>query len=247
MTAWLRGKVVENKQWCANLFSLKIHTDPLAFSAGQFIQVGLDIENKLLSRPYSLINTPEDSLLEIHFNLVKKGLLSPRLASLAAGDSLQVSDRANGLLTLDEVPDIPHLWLLATGTGVGPFLSILKTAAPWQRFEKIILGYSVKTADNQAYLTDFSTIQQQHPQQFSFVPFITREKTDKTINARITTSIENGDLEKRVNLTLTEDSSHIMLCGNSKMVANVTTLLERRGLRRHTRREPGHIATEKYY
>ena len=247
MTAWLRGKVVENKQWCPNLFSLKIHTDPLTFSAGQFIQVGLDIENKLLSRPYSLINTPEDSLLEIHFNLVKKGLLSPRLAGLAAGDSIRVSDRASGLLTLDEVPDIPHLWLLATGTGVGPFLSILKTATPWQRFEKIILGYSVKTADNQAYLTDFSTLQQQHPEQFSFVPFITREKTDKTINTRITTSIENGEFEKRVNLTLTEDSSHIMLCGNSKMVANVTTLLEKRGLRRHTRREPGHIATEKYY
>ncbi len=247
MTAWLPGKVVENKQWCANLFSLKIRTSPLAFSAGQFVKVGLDIDDKILARPYSLVNTPEDSLLEIHFNCVAKGLLSPRLAKLSVGDNIKISERATGLLTLDEVPDVPHLWLIATGTGVGPFISILKTSVPWQRFKKIILGYSVKTAENQAYMKDFADLHLQHPEQFSFIPFTTREKTSETVNTRITTSIKKGELEKHVGIRLAADSSHIMLCGNSTMVGDVTALLEERGLRRHTRREPGQIATEKYY
>ena len=96
-------------------------------------------------------------------------------------------------------------------------------------------------------MDDFSALESQHPEQFSFVPFVTREKTPDAMNSRITTSIETGELEKHVELKLTADSSHIMLCGNSTMVGDVTALLETRGLRRHTRREPGHIATEKYY
>lgn len=247
MTAWLQGKVVENKQWCADLFSLKISASPLKFTAGQFIKVGLDINNKLLSRPYSLVNTPQDSLLEIHFNRVEEGLLTPHLSNLIKGDTIQVSERASGLLTLDEVPDVPHLWLLATGTGIGPFLSILKMPEPWQRFKKITLAYSAKTLEKQAYSAEFETLQSRYPEQFCFVPFITREKSPETINSRITTSIENGELEKRVNLKLSPDSSHIMLCGNSKMISDATMLLENRGLRRHTHREPGHIAIEKYY
>ncbi len=247
MATWLQGTVVENKQWCADLFSLKISASPLKFTAGQFVKVGLEINNKLLFRPYSLINTPQDSLLEIHFNRVAKGNLSPRLAELAKGDVIQISDRTSGLLTLDEVPDVPHLWLLATGTGIGPFLSILKTPEPWQRFKRITLAYSVKTLEQQAYSAEFENLQLCYPEQFCFVPFITREKSADSINSRITTSIENGDLEKRVNLKLSPDSSHIMLCGNSKMITEVTTLLEDRGLRRHSRREPGHIAIEKYY
>jgi len=247
MITWLPGKVVEKKQWCADLFSLKISTSPLIFSSGQFVSVGLDIENKVLARPYSLVNTPQETLLEIHFNSVKDGILSHRLAGLVAGDTVQISDRASGLLTLEEVPDVSHLWLFATGTGIGPFLSVLKTSEPWQRFEKIILCYSVKTLEKLAYRDDFAKLRLRYPEQFCFVPFITREEIPETIHSRITTSIENGELESRAVLKISPNSNHIMLCGNSKMVGDVTTLLEKRGLRRHTRREPGHIATEKYY
>lgn len=247
MATWLQGTVVENRQWCEDLFSLKIRTDPIDFTAGQFVRVALDIENEQVARPYSLVNTPQEPLLEVHFNTVQDGLLSPRLAALSAGDSIQVAERAAGFLTVNEVPDIPHLWLLATGTGIGPFLSILKTAEPWERFEKIILGYSVKTLEKLAYRADFEALQQQYSDQFHFVPFVTREAATGTINARMTTSIENGELEQHTGVKLSPDSSHVMLCGNADMISNVKTLLEARGMRRHLRREPGHIATEKYY
>jgi len=248
MVAWTKGIVVEKKQWCENLFSLKISlSNPLQFNAGQFVNIALDIKDKRVGRPYSLVNSPQDTVLEIHFNAVKSGILSPKLANLNTGDTLYVSEKASGLLTLSEVPDISHLWLLATGTGIGPFLSLVKTAEPWQRFKKIILAYSVKTLENQAYQSEFKILQSRYPEQFYFVPFITREEIKNTYHTRITDSIKNGSLEKYVGLTFSADNSHIMLCGNSLMISEVTTLLEERGLRRHTRREPGNIAIEKYY
>ncbi len=188
MAKWLQGTVVEQHLWCTDLFSIKIRTDPLQFKAGQFVNVGLIIDNKRLARPYSLVNTPQEALLEIHFNTVTNGTLSPLLASLKTGDNIEVSDRSSGLLTLDEIPDVPHLWLFATGTGVGPFLSILKTPEPWQRFEKIVLGYSVKNLEKLAYRSDFEALQTQHPDQFCFLPCVTREKIKATINSRITAS-----------------------------------------------------------
>jgi len=246
-TKWLQGTIVENHQWCDDLFSLKIRTDPLDFTAGQFVRVALDIDTERVARPYSLVNAPHEPLLEIHLNTVTNGVLSPHLTALTAGDSIQVADRTAGFLTVNEVPDIPHLWLLATGTGIGPYLSILKTVDPWKRFEKVIMGYSVQTLEKLAYRADFEALQQQHPDQFCFVPFVTREAVPGTINARMTTSIENGEFEQHTGVKLSPDTSHVMLCGNADMISNVKTLLEKRGMRRHLRREPGHIATEKYY
>ncbi len=249
MVNWLEGKVVENKQWSDDLFSLKIATELLTFKAGQFVNVGLvdKQDNKILARPYSLINCPQEPLLEIHFNVVKNGRLSPQLGSLKMGDTIQVSDRCSGLLTLDEIPDVKYLWLFATGTGIGPFLSNLKTSEPWTRFKKIILAYSVKTQKNLAYRTELDNLQMQYPEQFCFVPMITREKISDTLHSRITNSLKNGDLEQHAGLKLALDSNHVILCGNSKMISDATLLLEKRGLQRHTRRIPGQISIEKYY
>ncbi len=247
MTTWLTGKVAETKQWSPELFSLKIRTKQLNFQAGQFVNIGLEINGKIISRPYSLVNSPQDSLLEIHFNNVTNGNLSPKLADLIVNDVIQVSDHANGLLILDEVPVVSNLWLLATGTGIGPFLSILKTTQPWSRFRKIVLLYSVKTLNMFAYHADIEALKLQHPEQFIFASLITREEITNTINARITNSIKNGVIEEYTQLILSPESNHIMLCGNSKMISEVSAELENRGFRRHTRREPGQIAIEKYY
>ncbi len=247
MITWLQGEIVKNKQWCPALYSLTIKAPPLAFKAGQFVMVGLDIEGSTIARPYSLINTPDAPLLEVHFNTVKDGKLSPHLARLTPGDKIQIANRASGLLTLDETPDTPHLWLFATGTGIGPFIAILNTAKPWQRYEKIVLCYSVKTHEGLAYHANFKALQSRYNEQFYYLPFVTREHAPDTIHDRITTYLDNGKLEHHVGLKLSAETSHVMLCGNSNMLTDVTTLLEDKGLRRHSRREPGQIATEKYY
>ncbi len=247
MADWLKSNVVEKVQWNERLFSLHMQPGLDDFIAGQFVRVGLDIDGERIARPYSLVNKPGDDRLEIYFNIVPEGPLSSRLAALEAGDEIYVTHRANGFLTIDEVPESRHLWLLATGTGVGPFLSILKTQKPWQRFEKIVLAYSVRTVSELSYQQQISELQQQHPQQFVYAPFVTREAMTGARQQRIPQSIEDGSLEQQTGLIINEKDSHVMMCGNSEMISSVSKCLEKRGMRKHRRREPGHITTEKYH
>ncbi len=247
MAGWLSGRIVEKIQWNERLFSLRIQADFQDFMPGQFVRVALDIGGERVARPYSLVNKPDDELLEVYFNIVPEGPLSPKLAELAVDDEIFVSDKANGFLTVEEVPECKHLWLLATGTGVGPFLSILKSEQAWQRFEKVVLAYSVRDLSELTYRDIISAIEEQRGGQFIFVPFVTRDDVEGAIRQRIPLSIEDSSLEKRTGITINEKDSHIMMCGNSAMISDVSECLEKRGLRKHRRREPGHLTTEKYH
>lgn len=244
---WLSGKVVEKKQWNERLFSLRIQADFEGFQSGQFVRVALDIDGERVARPYSLVNVPEDNLLEIYFNIVSEGPLTPKLAELDVDDEIFVTSKANGFLIVDEVPECKHLWLFATGTGVGPFLSILKNQETWQRFEKIVLAYSVSDASELTYRERIAEIEKNHAEQFVFVPVITRERVAGAVDKRIPVSLEDGSLEDMTGININQTDSHIMMCGNSAMISDVTECLEKRGLRKHRRREPGHITTEKYH
>ena len=246
MADWLTGKITHKKQWNDRLYSLRIAAEFSGFEAGQFVRVALDIDGERVARPYSLVNCPGEDL-EIYFNIVPEGPLSSRLAALEVGDEIFVTDKANGFLTITEVPDCKHLWLFATGTGLGPFLSLLKSDLAWQRFEKIVLAYSVRDATELSYLKEIDEIKQQHGGQFVFVPVVTREIVKDAINERIPVSIEKGSLEKIAQISINENDSHVMMCGNSAMISSVSEVLEKRGMRKHRRREPGHITTEKYH
>lgn len=247
MAEWRKGKVTELHYWTEDLVSLRFDADIAGFKAGQFVRIGLDIEGERIGRPYSLVNAPEERPLEIFFNIVPGGPLSPRLAGLGRGDPLWVNETASGFLVLDEIPDSRHLWMLATGTAIGPFLSILKTEAPWQRFEKIVLAYSVRRVAEMAYRDTISELVSEHADQLEFVPFVTREPLEGAIQKRIQAAIESRELEDRAGLPLTPEHSHVMLCGNSGMITAVSELLAERGMKRHRRREPGHVTTEKYH
>jgi len=247
MANWLKGVIKEKIQWNERLFSLRIAAPLNQFTAGQFVRVGLDIQGELVARPYSLVNAPDEELLEIYFNIVAEGPLTPKLAQLGKGDEVQVVDKASGFLTIGEVPEVDYLWMIATGTGIGPFLSSLKTDEPWQRFKKVILAYSVRSVEELSYMETITLLQARHAKQFKFVPIVTREFMDGAINVRINTSIEDGSLEDQCGVSINANNSHIMMCGNSAMIKDVSELLEARGLRKHRRREPGHITTEKYH
>jgi ferredoxin--NADP+ reductase len=247
MPDWLTGTITGNRQWTRRLFSLRFQAPIGDFKAGQFVRVALEIDGETIARPYSLVNAPGESALEIFFNIVPEGPLTPRLASLRQGDTIMVANKPYGLLTLDEVPDSRHLWMLATGTGVGPFVSILKSDPAWQRFEKIVLVYSVRTAGELAYQDVLDDIGSRYQQQFSFVPLVTREQREGIINRRVTDALESGELEAKAGFGINADDSHVMMCGNSAMINDVTELLESRDMRKHLRREPGHITTEKYH
>jgi len=247
MAKWLDGVVVENYRWTARLTSLKIEAALGPVQAGQFVGVGLEIDGEIVARPYSLVNPPQESTLEIYFNIVPEGPLSPRLFALEKGDKVLVATNPAGFLTVSEVPETRHLWMMATNTGVGPFLSILGTDEVWQRFDRVILCYSVRTRQELAYSSFIEKLSAAHADKFCFVPIITREDSANSIRARIPASIESGELERAAGVALCAEDSHVMMCGNSEMIKEVSAVLESRGMRRHRRREPGHFTSEKYH
>jgi len=247
MTTWIKAQVVGKRHWTTRLVSLQFEADISPFTAGQFVRCGMDIDGERVARPYSLINTPETLPHEIYFNIVEDGLLTPHLATLNTGDEFWVCDACNGFLTLDELPIASNLWMLSTGTGVGPFISILKTEQIWQQFKQVVLVHAVSNADELAYSELIDDTQRQHPTTFHYLPFVSREKIAETIHGRIPDAIQNRTLESTAGLPLNAEHSHVMLCGNAGMIKDASELLEQRGMSRHRRSAPGHITIEKYY
>jgi ferredoxin--NADP+ reductase len=247
MATWNEGKVIENYNWGANLYTLHIDAGIEPYEAGQFARIGLEIDGEIVGRPYSLVNAPGTKPLEIYYIEVPEGPLTSRLSHLQSGDSILIAPRANGFLILDEVPQSRHLWLMATGTGVGPFLAMLDTEKPWQRFEKVVLVYAVRTLAELSYQHRINEVLRRHPGQFVYIPFISREASQFAMPGRVSTAIIEGTLEARAELKLSPEDSQIMLCGNPQMVEDTTNLLIERGLRKHRRKEPGHITVENYW
>ncbi len=246
MAAWLEGRIVERTVWTDTHFSLRIACTRPDFVAGQFIRVALDIDGERVARPYSCVNSPDTDGFEIFFNIVPSGPLSKPLSTLQVGDTLWLSDRCNGLLTLHEVPDTARdLWLVATGTGVGPFLSILHTTATWQRFDQVILAYGVREASQLAYSALIDQLCQRHTN-LHFIPCVTQQTPDSAYAGRVTQALADGQLEARAGTSI-GNTSHFMLCGNTAMIRDMTTALKQRGLKKHLRRDPGHISSEKYH
>ena len=130
MSKWLEGRVIENRHWTEALFSLRVEGVHLQYEAGQFVRIGIE---PALVRAFSFVNQPDDPVLEFYGIVVPEGPLSPRLAQLKKGDQMVVASNPAGFLVLREVPDAETLWLVSTGTGIAPFLSILRTETPWRR------------------------------------------------------------------------------------------------------------------
>lgn len=247
MPGWLEGRVVENRRHNEYLTALIIDVELGDYEAGQFVRIGLPDGEEVLARPYSLVNTPEETHLEVYFNIVEEGPLSPRLFALEAGDSILVADNPSGFLTVSEIPECRHLWMVATGTGIGPFLAILKSETAWQRFENIVLCYSVSYAQELAYQEVIESVARQHREKFVYIPIVTRETYADALGQRVPALIRSGELEQRAGLALNSSDSHVMMCGSSNMITDVSAELNARDMKKHRRRDPGHFTTEKYH
>jgi ferredoxin--NADP+ reductase len=244
---WVKGRVVAKRQWNHRLFSMQLDAPVEEFKAGQFTQVALDIGADRVGRPYSLVNPPQDRPLEIYFNSVPEGPLTPRLSELNPGDDLWVAAKASGVFTLDTMPAARDLWLIATGTALGVYLSILRTADPWARFERILLVHGVRASDELTYGDTIGALRDAHGERFGFVPVLSRERREGILHGRITPLLISGEVEAHAGVAIDAEHSHLMLCGQAEMIKEVRAFLEARGLRRHRRNEPGHYTTEQYH
>jgi ferredoxin/flavodoxin---NADP+ reductase len=249
---WIQGRIVGKRQWTRSLFSLQCDAPGFQpFVAGQFARVGLPIADEIVGRPYSLVNAPDDPLLEIYAIEVAGGPLSPRLNALQVGDRLHVMPRANGFFSVRETPAADTLWCIATGTGLGPFLSILRTDEPWQQFKRVVLVHGTRHAEELTYRSEIDAIKEWRGDGLSVISLVSRDITwpalsGSVLRGRITTALKEGTLEIMAGAKL-DTSAHVMLCGNPDMVRDMVTEMESRQMRKHRRREPGHYTTEAYW
>ncbi|PIJ49898.1 ferredoxin--NADP(+) reductase [Erwinia sp. OLTSP20] len=248
MAEWVNATVKQVNNWTDALFSLTVNAPIAPFTAGQFAKLALEIEGERVQRAYSYVNAPRDSDLEFYLVLVPEGKLSPHLYALKPGDQLMVTKDAAGFFILEEIPECETLWMLATGTAIGPYVSILQEGNDLERFSNIVLIHAARYAADLSYLPLMQQLQQRYKGKLRIQTVVSREEMPGSLNGRLPALIASGALEKAVGLPLRAENSHVMLCGNPQMVRDTQQLLkESRGMQKHLRRKPGHMTSEHYW
>ncbi|MGE4405181.1 ferredoxin--NADP reductase [Pseudomonas sp.] len=249
-----RQRLLEVQTLTPNLFTLRTSRDPgFRFSAGQFARLGVRKPSGcIVWRAYSMVSAPHDEFLDFFSIVVPDGEFTSELSRLQVGSELLVDKQAFGYLTLDRFPDGRDLWLLASGTGLAPFLSILQDFEAWQRFERIVLVYSVREACELAYQQLIRELPARAyleglGDKLTYLPVVTREQVPGMLHGRITTLIENGELERAAGLRFEPQHSRIMLCGNPQMIEDTRAILKARDLNLSLTRRPGQVAVENYW
>ena len=247
MSEWLTGRVIANRHWTGMLFSLRVEAPRLRFEAGQFVRIALDSGGERVARPFSFVNPPEDPVLEFYGVVVPQGPLSPLLARLSPGDALYVAPNPAGFLVLSELPDAETLWLVSTGTGIAPFLSILRTAAARKRYQNVVLVHAARFARELVYRELVDDFIAAWRGRFRYVTLASREAAPGALAGRIPAAIRDGRLEAAAGLALSPQCSQVMLCGNPGMLKDAAAALAERGMRKHRRRAPGHVTVESFW
>lgn len=247
-------RILAVRRWTEKLFSFRTtRYAGFRFQPGQFARLGIASgRGGIIWRPYSMVSAAYDEYLEFFSIIVPDGAFTTRLAKLGVGDVLRVEKQPYGFLTVDRFVDGRDLWMLASGTGVAPFLSILRDQQVWERFDNLVLAYSVREARDLAYREEIAALPDDelfapHGAKLRFVPIVTREKVPGMLDRRLTQLFVDRGLEERLALPLDADRSRILICGNPQMLDDLRDVLTGRGLRPDRSREPGQLAFENYW
>jgi ferredoxin--NADP+ reductase len=244
--SWVKGRVTDRRDWDEGLCSLFVDAPLGSFRPGQFINVGLSLGGQRVRRAYSPASAP-GAPLELYLVRVPGGALSPHLYRLQIGDELDVDTEAHGFFVLSELPRARDLWLLATGTGLGPYLAMLRDGAILDSFERVTLVHGVRRAAQLGYREELVALERSSSMKFRYLAATSRDESAQALHGRITSLYRSGELERAAACPLAPQVAHVMLCGNPDMISEMMTHLALKGLKKHRRREPGHITTEKYW
>lgn len=243
---WTHGVVERKIVWDHGLFTLVVRAPGVEpFEPGQFLQLGIDTATGHLHRPYS-VASPHGEQLDFFVVLVEDGKLTPHLWAMEVGDKIDVSTKAAGSFTLKHCPPARTLWLMSTGTGLAPYIAMLRTAAPWTNHERIVVVHGARHGRDLAYQEEFAQFAERYTDRFRYIPVISREQFPGALHGRITTCIENGTLETAGGQVFSNESC-VMLCGNPDMLNEAEELLAARGLTRNKPKSPGQIIVERYW
>lgn len=243
---WTQGVVQRKVVWAEGLFTLEIRAPEVAeFEPGQFLQLGFDQEDGHLHRPYS-VASPHGEVLDFFIVLVEDGKLTPHLWKMEEGSEIDVSLKAAGSFTLKHCPEASTLWLVATGTGLAPYIAMLRTEEAWESYENIKVVHGVRHGSDLAYQPELAAHKEARGDRFEYIPVVSREEIDGALSGRITNCINDGTLEKAANQQFDTDCC-VMMCGNPAMLNEMESILGERGIKKHKRKEPGQIVVERYW
>ncbi len=247
-------RVLTVHHWTDSLFSFTTTRDQsFRFLNGQFTMIGISVEGKPLMRAYSMVSANYDETLEFLSIKVPNGPLTSRLMHVKPGDPLLVNSKAVGTLILQNVLPGKNLYLLSTGTGMAPFMSVIKDPETYERFERVILVHGTRLVSELAY---HDYLQNELPNneffgelvrnQFIYYPTVTREPFKN--QGRITDLIHSGKLASDVGLpAMDKDQDRVMICGSPDMLRDLKNIFTTRGWNEGNMSEPGHFVIERAF
>ncbi len=255
MVALATEHVIDVHHWNDSLFSFRTTRDPgFRFDSGQFVMIGLEVDGRPLMRAYSIASANYEEHLEFFSIKVANGPLTSRLQHLKPGDPLIVSRKPTGTLVLNDLKPGRHLYLLGTGTGLAPFMSLVRDPETYDRYEKIVIAHGVRNVNDLAYKDYLETELPQHEylgelvrEKLIYYPTVTRESFRN--QGRITDNIVDGAMSNAIGLPpLDPATDRVMLCGSPSMLDDTCALLDTRGFQVSPRtREPGDYVIERAF
>ncbi|MBU3724153.1 MAG: ferredoxin--NADP reductase [Burkholderiaceae bacterium] len=236
MSKYHKEKVLSVHHWNDTLFSFTTtRRQGLRFRNGHFLMIGLEVDGKPLVRAYSVVSPNYEEHLEFLSIKVPDGPLTSRLQNIQVGDDILVSEKSVGTLVLDDLNPGKHLYLFSTGTGMAPFMSIIRDPDTYDRFEKVILIHGVRLVSELAYADYLKNELPQHEflgemvrDKLIYYPTVTREAFKQT--GRLTTAIETGQLFRDIGLPPLDPAvDRGMICGSPAMLKETSEMLDARG------------------
>lgn len=254
MSKYIEERVTDVRHWTDTLFSFRTTRDPsFRFRNGEFVMVGIEVEGKPLLRAYSVASANYEDELEFYSIKVPDGPLTSRLQHLKVGDPIILGKKPTGTLVLDNLKPGKHLYLLATGTGLAPFVSIIKDPEAYERFEKVVLVHGCRHVRELAYgdllskdLPQDELLGEMVSEQLIYYPTVTREPFRH--QGRITNLMTSGKLFDDIGLPpMNREDDRFMICGGAGILADARQLLIDGGYEEGNHGEAGEFVVEKAF
>ncbi|GAA6141000.1 ferredoxin--NADP reductase [Hydrogenophaga sp. 5NK40-0174] len=254
MSAFIEERVLSVHHWTDRLFSFTTTRDQaLRFSNGHFTMIGLKVDGKPLLRAYSIASANYEEHLEFLSIKVQDGPLTSRLQHIQPGDTVIVGRKPTGTLLIDYLLPAKRLYLLATGTGLAPFLSIVRDPETYEKFEQVVLVHGVREVKELAYREMFEKTLKEHEflgeiidKQLLYYPTVTREPF--VHQGRIPQLLESGQIAKDLGIPmLSPAEDRIMICGSPAMLRDLKALSEKLGFDEGNTSRPGQFVIERAF
>jgi ferredoxin--NADP+ reductase len=254
MSALHEETVLSVHHWTDRLFSFTTTRDPaLRFSNGHFTMIGLKVDGKPLLRAYSIVSANYEEHLEFLSIKVPDGPLTSRLQHIQVGDTIIVGKKPTGTLLCDYLLPGKRLYMLATGTGLAPFMSIVRDPETYERYEQVVLVHGVREVDELAYhdllvkhLPEHEFLGELISDKLKYYPTVTREAFVN--QGRITELIESGKIFTDLQLPALDPSAdRVMICGSPAMLKELKGMLEAKGFQEGNTTRPGDFVIERAF